>query len=97
MSGRRRRVRRRVVDTDSDTPVNDARTDGGNRRPQGEWCSSQEVKTRHHSRSKTGFWMRHTRSGHSWTVQPSDVPAASKRDLGAGPLRPVFDLTVDDL
>ena len=27
---------------------------------------------------------------------PSDVPAASKRDLGAGPLRPVFDLTVDD-
>ena len=38
MSGRRRRVRRRVVDTDSDTPVNDARTDGGNRRPQGEWC-----------------------------------------------------------
>ena len=33
MSGRRRRVRRRVVATDSGTPVGDARTDGGNRRP----------------------------------------------------------------
>ena len=33
MSGRRRRVRRRVVDTNSDTPMEDARTDGGNRRP----------------------------------------------------------------
>ena len=33
MSGRRRRVRRRVVDSDSDTSLEGARTDGGIRRP----------------------------------------------------------------
>ena len=53
MSGRRREVGRRVVDTDN-TPHGGCETDGGNRRLSRR-VVSQEVKTGHHNRSKTVF------------------------------------------
>ena len=74
MSGRRRRVRRRVVDIDSGT--------------EDRWRKSSSVK-------ESGASPRN-RVGTQLDSPPLDVLAASERDLGAGPPRPIFDLTVDD-
>ena len=82
MSGRRRRVRRRVVDTDSGTPVDDARTDGGNRRPSrrvvlvpgSEDGTPQSIQDRVLDETQ--------RVGTQLDSQLSDVLAASERDLG---------------
>ena len=76
--------------------MDDARTDGGNRRPSrrvvlvpgSEDGTPQSIQDR-------GLDETH-RVGTQLDSPPSDVLAASERDLGAGPPRPVFDLTVDD-